>query len=217
MRSTSVGRVHAPREGAARAQAAVWFGAGDLSRGFDLGGARVDAAPSTSGRPAPGSRSKPADVAAPPVAAAIVAAAELDLEPDAAPPPPKPHMPISLFQRFESLPVDGHTLTADDENRTEDMRPKTAVYVWETRCVRCSGTGTVRSFGSRRGRGGHGTLATCLVCSGIGYVRHGSSRGAPPNLNNGGPHYTLGRPASPTPTDDARQSLWTKLRARLRH
>lgn len=73
------------------------------------------------------------------------------------------------------------------------QRPKTAIHVWETRCVACVGTGTVRS----RSRGRHAILSTCLICHGIGYVRHGSSDPAPPGLNDGGPHYTLGRPPPP--------------------
>lgn len=119
------------------------------------------------------------------------------------------HLPNSMYAPFPSpkLPPDGSTLTAEElrcDPYTELCR--TAIHVWESKCVACSGTGTKRNTStaggssSRGGRGGgrHCRLGTCMLCSGLGYVRHTSNRlESVPYVNGTGPHTTLGRQPPP--------------------
>eukprot|EP00967_Tisochrysis_lutea_P133437 scaffold234252_cov19-Tisochrysis_lutea.AAC.1 len=78
---------------------------------------------------------------------------------------------------------------------------QTPVYVYEEKCVSCSGTGFVRrhSGSSRNGRGRAG-LNKCLVCTGLGYVRLTTTRYEPdvPMDPQGGTQFSVGRtlPAS---------------------
>lgn len=52
-------------------------------------------------------------------------------------------------------------------------------FVWEVKCSRCHGLGSLRSggggHGGRRGSGRRAPLATCALCLGVGYVRHAST------------------------------------------
>ena len=75
-----------------------------------------------------------------------------------------------------------------------EQRCQTHMHVWEASCAACGGLGVSRpraSFaGGGRGRGrGRGTphaaYTTCAVCTGVGYVRHTSSR-VWPDVRSGG-------------------------------
>lgn len=72
-------------------------------------------------------------------------------------------------------------------------RCRTPIHVWESRCMACGGTGTQSQWTSRQRR-----LGTCLLCSGLGYVRHSSTHSVP-HVNGAGPHTTIGRPPPPEP------------------
>ncbi len=57
---------------------------------------------------------------------------------------------------------------------------KTRMYVYETKCSCCYGTGMARGRAGSHGRGGRSgrlpSLRTCLVCTGLGYVRVNTAR-----------------------------------------
>lgn len=61
------------------------------------------------------------------------------------------------------------------------MVAQTPTYVYETRCSCCSGTGQSRSSSSSSSRHGgrRGSLHTCLMCKGMGYVRRTTARFVP--------------------------------------
>ncbi len=69
------------------------------------------------------------------------------------------------------------------------------MYVFETKCEACSGTGYARGSSSRsRGRGrGRASLCMCLVCTGIGHVRRTTARYAPDTQGGDLHHMTLAR------------------------
>ena len=78
------------------------------------------------------------------------------------------HLSLSLFTRVNDVPPDGAVLTPAEECCDPFLSNcRTPIYVWETKCPQCSGSGTVNTRGSR----GRRALSTCLSCAGIGFVR----------------------------------------------
>jgi hypothetical protein len=82
----------------------------------------------------------------------------------------------------------------------EHARTQTPVYVHEEKCEACCGTGSIRRRSRGGGRGGHSGLHTCLMCTGLGYVRLTTTRYEPdvPINPNDDSQFSLGRtlPAS---------------------
>lgn len=83
---------------------------------------------------------------------------------------------LSLFIPYTNLPPDGQVIP-EKEEMCDPMYAacKTPTYVFETACPACSGTGMVRH--KPNGRRGH--LGTCILCTGLGYVRKTTSRFTP--------------------------------------
>mmetsp|Transcript_21542 Transcript_21542/g.59700 ORF Transcript_21542/g.59700 Transcript_21542/m.59700 type:complete len:184 (+) Transcript_21542:161-712(+) len=111
-------------------------------------------------------------------------------------------LPLSLFTPYKNLPKPGQIVDEEELNCDPMMyNCRTPVYVYEEKCVSCSGTGFVRrhSGSSRNGRGRAG-LNKCLVCTGLGYVRLTTTRYEPdvPMDPQGGTQFSVGRtlPAS---------------------
>lgn len=96
---------------------------------------------------------------------------------------------LSLFIPYSNLPLDGEVIPAKEEMcNPEQSKCKTRTYVFETKCVTCCGTGTVRGISNGR----RGSLSTCIVCTGLGYVRSTTSRFTPPMDQE-----TINRPQPP--------------------
>mmetsp|Transcript_8358 Transcript_8358/g.17259 ORF Transcript_8358/g.17259 Transcript_8358/m.17259 type:complete len:178 (-) Transcript_8358:1759-2292(-) len=105
-------------------------------------------------------------------------------------------LPSSLLYPVSGvLPPEGRTVQVEDEFCNPQMKfCKTVVHTWEDACDTCGGDGNVRTYISGKKR--RTVLSTCLKCSGLGYLRHSSSRVEPDtsHLNNGSGQLTLLRP-----------------------
>eukprot|EP00877_Chromochloris_zofingiensis_P005923 jgi/Chrzof1/1584/Cz10g13120.t1 len=93
---------------------------------------------------------------------------------------------LSLFHPFKRLPAEGRTVPLEEELcDIEVQNCKTPLHVYEMKCSHCAGSGWAK--GSANGR--RGSLHTCLVCKGLGYVRRTSA--APPDNDD---HLIINRP-----------------------
>lgn len=96
------------------------------------------------------------------------------------------HLPQNLFSNFSDLPRSNHTLTSTDETcDTYTEVCKTPLHTFESRCDACGGAGSISTPSSRKGHNRHHTRkisCTCLICSGVGYVRHISQHFDPSSL-----------------------------------
>ncbi|KAG2496273.1 hypothetical protein HYH03_005506 [Edaphochlamys debaryana] len=118
---------------------------------------------------------------------------------------------MSIFAPYKALPPDGAMLPSDDETCDPVMEKcKTQVFVYESKCLSCGGTGFVKT--SHRRRSGTAHLSTCLLCHGLGYVRRTTARFLPESTPESGDHtaHTIARP----PRDDAHNSLLARLARR---
>lgn len=125
---------------------------------------------------------------------------------------------MSLFSPYpqEQLPPDGRVTTKkEDTCDPYERNCATVLYVWESKCRSCYGTGKVNS--STRGRRGRHCMYTCVSCAGLGFVRRTSSRITPEVNGPEGPHFTIARPAgsaeTAAPTAPQRKTnVWARLR-----
>ena len=106
---------------------------------------------------------------------------------------------LSLLLPFGEggLPPKGKTrFQKEEECDPWTQNCKTEAHVWESKCPKCFGTGTViagsrghrtRRRARRYGAGGasFSSLSTCPKCLGTGYVRHSSARTIPSPFPNG--------------------------------
>ena len=87
-------------------------------------------------------------------------------------PSSSPHhqgMRCSLLLPYSGLPGPGLMVPKAEEQCDFELRNcRSLVYVYETQCEACSGTGYTRG-GSRRGK--RGMLNVCLNCNGLGVQR----------------------------------------------
>lgn len=100
-----------------------------------------------------------------------------------------------LFPSAGELPPDGKTIQLSDEYCNPAIKfCRTVVHTWEDQCDACGGDGNIRTVIS--GRKGRTYMSTCIKCSGLGFLRHSSSRVEPDfsHLNNGSGQFTLLRP-----------------------
>ena len=133
-------------------------------------------------------------------------------------------LPLSL----SLIPAHQTRNRADERCNPMEQRCQTPIHVWEASCAACGGLGAsrprARFAGGGRGRGrGRGTphaaYTTCAVCTGVGYVRHTSSR-VWPDLRGGGASAssssstaaltsaTLGRPPRGPGDESDSESEW---------
>ena len=133
-------------------------------------------------------------------------------------------LPLSL----SLIPAHQTRNRADERCNPMEQRCQTPMHVWEASCAACGGLGAsrprARFAGGGRGRGrGRGTphaaYTTCAVCTGVGYVRHTSSR-VWPDLRGGGASAssssstaaltsaTLGRPPRGPGDESDSESEW---------
>jgi len=103
-------------------------------------------------------------------------------------------LPLSLYAPFTDLPADGKIQTEAEETCDPMTRNcQRPMYVWESKCRPCYGTGSICSS-SRRGRR---TSYVCPTCHGLGVVRKTSSR-VMPDIAAGNGQFTAARPPAPT-------------------
>eukprot|EP00195_Chlamydomonas_chlamydogama_P007279 CAMPEP_0202900420 /NCGR_PEP_ID=MMETSP1392-20130828/11578_1 /ASSEMBLY_ACC=CAM_ASM_000868 /TAXON_ID=225041 /ORGANISM="Chlamydomonas chlamydogama, Strain SAG 11-48b" /LENGTH=158 /DNA_ID=CAMNT_0049586803 /DNA_START=182 /DNA_END=659 /DNA_ORIENTATION=- len=89
---------------------------------------------------------------------------------------PSPGLPLSLFTPYKNLPPDGQLIPIEEAKcDPAQSNCKTPTYVYEDKCHVCNGTGTARGIANGR----RGALCTCVVCTGLGYVRRTTTRFIP--------------------------------------
>ncbi|GBF90286.1 hypothetical protein Rsub_02392 [Raphidocelis subcapitata] len=99
-------------------------------------------------------------------------------------------LPLSLFHPYSRLPPEGSTLMREDELcDPQESICKTPSHTYEAECLVCSGTGWARNASNGR----RGTLGTCILCHGLGYVRRTTARFVPDSDAS----LTIGRTAPP--------------------
>lgn len=123
-------------------------------------------------------------------------------------------MPLSLYSPYRNLPTEGRTQSEGDESCNPMERScQTPIYVWESDCKMCYGSGTITSYSGRR-RGNRRASSTCPACHGLGCVRKTSSR-IMPDVNGGNGQYTAGRPPSKQADDAKGKSLLERMQEKL--
>jgi len=110
-------------------------------------------------------------------------------------PPPGPGDPSAHRLARDAAPTPPTLVPRSPDQEFCDpynQRCREPIYVWESKCGKCHGTGTVSSAAGHRSR----ALFSCPLCNGLGYLRLTSTDGPTASMAEDALERTINRPPS---------------------